>query len=66
MLPEDAPANLTVFDITGKVLKSVDVQGVKGYNEITLQQSQLGASGILYYQLASEGYMATRKMVVTK
>jgi hypothetical protein len=66
MLPADAPATLTVFDITGKVLRSIEVEGVKGYNEVTLQQSQLAANGILYYQLATEGYMATRKMVVTK
>ncbi len=65
-LPEASPATLTVFDVTGKALRTIDVDGVKGYNEVQVSQDQLGATGVLYYQLASEGYMATRKMVVTK
>jgi hypothetical protein len=65
-LPEASPATLTVFDVTGKALRTIEVDGVKGYNEVQISQAQLGATGILYYQLTSEGYMATRKMVVTK
>lgn len=65
-LPESSDATLTVYDITGKVLKVVEGSFVKGYNEISLQKSQLNATGVLYYQLDSEVFTATRKMVVVE
>ncbi|MCB0669648.1 MAG: T9SS type A sorting domain-containing protein [Saprospiraceae bacterium] len=64
VLPESSDATLTVYDVTGKVLKVVEGSYIKGYNEVSLQKSELNATGILYYQLDSEAFTATRKMVV--
>lgn len=65
-LPESMPATLTVYDLTGKQLKVVDFEGQRGYNEYVLNRSVLDATGVLYYQLAADGYIATRKMVIVK
>ena len=35
-----------------------------GYNEITLRKSDLGTTGVLYYQLESGDNTATKKMVI--
>jgi hypothetical protein len=64
VLPQSTSARLTVYDVTGKVLKIVEGDYAKGYNEIRVLQSELNATGVLYYQLESEVLTATRKMVI--
>jgi hypothetical protein len=64
VLPESTPATLTIYDVTGKVLKLIEGDYTKGYNEVSILKSQLNATGVLYYQLDSEIFTATRKMVV--
>jgi len=56
-------ASLTVYDVTGKVMHRIENQYPKGYNEILLQKSDLGAGGVLYYSLETEGFTATKKMI---
>ena len=65
-LPSAMNAMLTVYDVTGRQLVQLNLEGVKGYNEVTLDRGQISATGILYYRLSTEGYTASRKMVVTK
>ena len=55
---------MTVFDVTGKTVRVETGNYDRGYNEITLRKSQLGTSGVLYYQLESGDFTATRKMIV--
>lgn len=63
-LAEAGSATLTVFDATGKTLSVVRGDYAKGMNQITLAKSDLNASGVLYYQLESGAFTATKKMVV--
>jgi hypothetical protein len=64
-LPSAASASLTVYDVTGKVIKSVTADYAKGHNTIELTRRDLGASaGVLYYQLESGDFTATKKMIV--
>ena len=44
------------------------VQGdyTKGYNEVTIDRSQLGSTGVLYYQLETAEYSATKKMIIVE
>jgi len=65
-LPESMSANLTVYDVTGKVLKSIEGDFVKGYNQVSLDQKEVSTSGVLYYQLDTEDYTATRKMIIIR
>jgi hypothetical protein len=62
-LPESGKATLTVYDLSGKIITAVSDVFQRGYNEIILQQKDLGTSGILFYQLETPGHTATRRMV---
>ena len=62
-LPEAADYTLTVFDVTGKVVKVVTGSGQKGYNSETLDRKDI-ATGVMYYQLESNDYTATKKMII--
>ena len=63
-LAQEGPAELTVFDVTGKTVTVIRGQYARGYNEVSINKTDLGASGVLYYQLESGDFTATRKMVV--
>ena len=62
-LPEAGKATLTVYDLSGKILKVISSNFSKGYNEITLNQKDLGTSGVLFYQLETPGHTATQRMI---
>ncbi|HLT94733.1 MAG TPA: T9SS type A sorting domain-containing protein, partial [Membranihabitans sp.] len=63
-LPEASKATLSVYDVTGKVLKIVEGEYNQGYNEVKLKSSDLNTTGVLYYQLDTKAYTATKKMIV--
>ncbi|MBI5914970.1 MAG: HYR domain-containing protein [Bacteroidetes bacterium] len=62
-LPEAGKATLTVYDLSGNVLKVISGDYAKGFNEIILSEKELGTSGILFYQLETPAHTATRRMV---
>jgi len=65
VLPESGKATFTVFDVTGKVVRSLNAEFTKGLNTVTLNKADLGAAaGVLYYQLESGEFTATKKMIV--
>jgi hypothetical protein len=64
VLPADSQVDFKVVDLTGKVLKQISKEYTAGKHTITLEKSQLGQSGVLYYQLEAGAYIATKKMVV--
>ncbi len=63
-LPEAGTARLTVFDVAGKSIMTMNGTYAKGYNEIVLTKTQVGVAGVLYYELESGDNIATRKMIV--
>ena len=58
------PASLEVFDLTGRLLKTVNGAFVKGYNSIQIEKQDLNVSGILYYRLRAGDFVDTKKMIV--
>lgn len=62
-LPMASEWTLAIFDVTGKLVKRVIGTDEAGVHTVRIEASDLGATGILYYQLDTEGYTATRKMV---
>lgn len=62
-LPGPLLSELTVYDITGRVITRIEHQGVAGYNEITLDESFGNATSVMYYRLSAGDYSATKKMV---
>jgi len=63
-LPNANTGTLTVFDMTGKVVTRLQRTFEKGHNQITLNRSDLGAAGVLYYQLEVGEYNASSKMIL--
>lgn len=63
-LPESLSGTLTVFDLTGKVITKVQRTFDQGFNQISLDRNQLGASGVMYYQLEAGEYFASKKMIM--
>jgi hypothetical protein len=52
--------------VTGKVVKIVEGDYSKGYNEVSLKRQDLGMAGMLYYQLVAGDHTATKRMIVVK
>ena len=65
-LPENQAATLTVTDVAGRTIKQVRGNFLKGINQISLDKSELGATGVLYYRLETANNFATRKMIIVE
>ncbi|RMF32101.1 MAG: T9SS C-terminal target domain-containing protein, partial [Bacteroidetes bacterium] len=63
-LPEATSATLTITDVSGRVLKVIEGDFAKGYNQVVVKRSELAGSGVLYYQLDTPTDTATRKMIL--
>jgi len=63
-LPEAVNATLTITDVSGRVVKVVEGEFAKGYNEIKLERRELPVSGILTYQLNTPTDSATKMMLL--
>lgn len=63
-LPEAGFAKVTISDISGRILKVIEGDFSKGYNEVVLQSNDITSTGVLYYQLESAEYIATKKMII--
>jgi hypothetical protein len=57
-------ATVTVYDVTGKVLVVKRGNYDRGANVVTIDKAEVGTSGVLYYQLESGDFTATKKMIV--
>ncbi len=63
-LPESGIAELKIFDLTGKEIKTIRQRFPRGFNLISLDRSELLTSGVLYYQLNSDFGSSTKKMIL--
>ncbi|HHM21397.1 MAG TPA: HYR domain-containing protein, partial [Bacteroidetes bacterium] len=63
-LPQAGPATLTIFDVSGNVLKTYNKVCQKGFNEVSIMRHELPSGGVLFYQLQTPTHTATRKMIL--
>ena len=63
-LPEATDARLLIYDVTGRAIQEIKGKYGKGYTEISISRDQLPANGVLFYQLETERYVATKRMIV--
>jgi hypothetical protein len=63
-LPEAMEATITVYDVTGKVLRAVEGDFGKGYNQVEFKRTEFDVQGTLFYQLDTKEFSATRRMVI--
>jgi hypothetical protein len=64
VLPEADKARLSIMDLSGQVIRVYEDAFEKGLNEVTIDRSDLPASGVLFYRLEASGFSATRKMIL--
>lgn len=64
-LPAEEEVTINVFDLAGKVIQSLKIEGKKGLNSVELEMLNQEA-GLLYYQLDAKNFIATRKMVIIR
>jgi hypothetical protein len=65
-LPQDEAVKLTVFDETGRIVKSLHNSFPKGYNEMSLDMREIAVSGVYYYRLETAKDAAMQRMVILK
>ncbi|MEI2693768.1 MAG: T9SS type A sorting domain-containing protein [Saprospiraceae bacterium] len=63
-MAEDATANLSIYDVTGKVIYIKQLNAQKGLNTIKVERADLNGAGMYYYQLDSGNHTATKRMVI--
>jgi hypothetical protein len=63
-LPESTYATLTIYDVDGRTLKVVEGNYDAGYNEVGVNASELGATGVMYYRLMTDNGTVTKTMLV--
>jgi hypothetical protein len=63
-LPEAGWAKLTIYDVSGQVLKSYDQHFNEGFNQLTVERDELPSGGVLFYQLETPEHKATKKMIL--
>lgn len=57
-------ANLSIYDMAGKLVYQVHESFTEGYHEISISRDNLPAAGLFYYTLEAGEMRATRKMVL--
>ena len=62
-LPESAETTVTVYDISGKTIYTRTIDAVAGYNQLTITADDLQTSGVMYYNVSTSEFSATRKMI---
>ena len=63
-LPEAGEVTLKVFDVSGRILRLMEIDAAKGFNSVNVNREGLNATGVLYYQLETATETATRKMII--
>lgn len=62
-LPAAAEATLTLYDVTGKTLKVISGQYGAGHHELKIGNQDNLTDGVIFYELESNGFKATKKMI---
>ena len=63
-LAQAGEAVVTIMDVNGKVVRTINGDFAKGFNNVTVKD--INTTGVLYYTLESGDFTATKKMVLIK
>jgi hypothetical protein len=63
-LPTASKAKITLSDASGRVLKTIEGNYLKGYNEIKISKAEVNTTGIIFYRLETPTHNAVRKMII--
>ncbi len=62
ILPETSKTELSIYDVNGRVVYTLNKAFNKGYNEVKLDNTVLKNAGIYFYRLQSDQFSATKRM----
>jgi hypothetical protein len=62
-LPATMPVNISIYNLSGKMIKEYQVNGQQGVNTLEINRNDL-TTGILYYTMKAGDFTTTKKMVV--
>ncbi len=62
-LPAASNVELRIFDLSGRILTSIQNDFNEGLQTLTIDKKDFNATGVFYYQLQTEFGMLTKKMV---
>ena len=65
-LPRSMSARLIMFDVTGRLLKTIEGHYAEGYHEVEVRYEDLNVEGLIYYKLETSESTAVRHMIVVK
>jgi Secretion system C-terminal sorting domain/Dockerin type I domain len=65
-LPQNDKVKLTLFDETGRTLKTLDKQLQKGYNEVGLNFNDITVTGVLFYKIETSQKTVVDRLIVLK
>jgi hypothetical protein len=63
-MPAAGAVTLKVYDVSGRVLRLIEMDAVKGANSVNISRDGIDATGVLYYQLETATETATKKMIL--
>ncbi|MFK7770650.1 MAG: T9SS type A sorting domain-containing protein [Saprospiraceae bacterium] len=63
-LPKPEAVTLIIYDMSGRVLNQMELEGVEGFNSKRIKREDFDATGVLYYQLETATEIATKKMIL--
>jgi len=63
-MPAAGSVTLTIYDVSGRTLRLIEMDAVKGANSVNLNRAGINATGVLYYQLETATETATKKMIL--
>ena len=62
-LPEDSETTISVYDLSGKVLHSLQQEFKKGKHTVILTDQELVSTGTLFYTVTAGTHTASKKMI---
>ena len=63
-VPQPTMGKLTIYDATGRVMKTMKTVFDKGYNDIIVPKSDLHNAGVYFYRIDTPTHSATKKMIL--
>ncbi len=65
-LTNGGEANLSIYDVSGRRVYSVEGTYDAGYNQIEISANDFEGQGVMYYQLDTDTFTANRRMIIVK
>lgn len=65
-VPKESFVKLVLYDLSGKAVKTYEINAKKGLNSVLVKTDEINSNGVLYYRLEADEYSSTKKMIILK